>query len=250
MKLQFSIRLMRHFRFELLSYWTSSYSWQWNADSPSWKKWFEEPIIWWENCVSKINGNGSMRMKRHMALLKKSSINYWSSTRRYVDFWLQQTFTNGSYMLLRNNMWIITMFCFPECITDGWKFVSLRLDRLAYFFRIWRREAYKCRREGLLRDVTEMIVGFLMSSLGSSYVEHRKAERNIFLHNNCVSLLLALHCWHGLCNHIVSASGSNWISKNYRRKKFNFRLRLRIASYSAAMLIFCWRKVTRKWFWL
>ena len=137
------------------------------------------------------------------------------------------------------------------------------------FLRAWRLEAVKNRRKEFAKDVTGIMVGFLMSSLGASYIQHQEDERRKELHRNRVPLLLALYCWYALCSHKDSTScikrgigakpsgnGGNKLgteiprrknhSTSYMRKNLKVRLRFRILSCSADLLVVCWWDVVRK----
>ena len=136
------------------------------------------------------------------------------------------------------------------------------------FLRAWRLEAVKNRRKEFARDVTGIMVGFLRSSLGTSYIQQREEERRKELHRNRVPLLLALYCWYALYSHKDSTScikrgigtkpsgngGKNRgeiprcknHSTSYMRKNLKVRPRFRILSCSADLIVVCWWDVARK----
>ena len=137
------------------------------------------------------------------------------------------------------------------------------------FLRVWRLEVVKNRRKEFVRDVTGIMVGFLMSSLGRTYIQQREEERRKELHRNRVPLLLALYCWYAFDSHKESTSctkrgqgatppdngGKNRRSEIHRRKNHStsymrdnvkIRPRFRILSCSADLIVVCWWDVARK----
>lgn len=137
-------------------------------------------------------------------------------------------------------------------------FIAVRPLGLLLFLRAWRLETVKGKRKGIVRDVTGIMVGFCMSSLGTNYIQHLEVARRKELRRNCVPLALALYRWYALGKRkseeeekeklSVSPAGFQLVMKqNIRQNKLKFRLQLNIMLTCAAdLLLVSWRAVARR----